>query len=210
MASGEDIKRAREARGMSQSALASAVGITQPAIKKIESGQTLRSRYTIEIARFLGLDGVDSPAQPQGYRPPPEVFGDRDLPVYSAAEGGPGEMVVSTDPIDIVPRPWYMREVRDGYAVLIVGDSMEPVFEPGDMAIVNPRLPAMRNKNTIFVTGEHGGAVGGEFRATVKRLVRWDQRSWYVRQYNEPKEFALERREWPLALRVVGKYEGGS
>lgn len=148
------------------------------------------------------------PSVEEGFRPPPELLGERDLPVYSAVEGGPGEMVVSTDPIEIVPRPWYMREVRDGYAVLVVGESMVPAFEPGDMAIVNPRLPPMRNKNTIFVTGEHGGRVGGEFRATIKRLLRWGADEWHVKQFNQETEFSLSRQDWPKALRVVGKYEG--
>ena len=143
-----------------------------------------------------------------GFRPPPDIFGERDLPVYAAAEGGPGEMVINTDPIEIVPRPWYMKEVKDGFAILIVGESMIPAYEPGDMAIVNPRLPPMRNKHAVFVTGEHGGRNGGEFKATIKRLIKWDARQWQVEQYNEPKGFTLERRDWPEALRVVGKYEG--
>lgn len=126
------------------------------------------------------------------------------IPVYSAAEGGTGVMVVSTDPIDRVMRPWFMREVRDGFAVLIVGESMEPAFEAGDLAIVNPRLPAVRNKTMIFTTSTEGG----EFKASIKRLLRWDADHWFVRQFNEPKDFALPRREWPNALRVVGKLEG--
>lgn len=144
-----------------------------------------------------------------GFRPPPDFFGDRDLPVYSAAEGGPGEMVVSTEAIEWVPRPWFMKEVKDGFAILIVGESMEPAYEPGDMAIVNPRLTPLRNKDAIFTTGEHGGVAGGEFKATIKRLVRSDAKSWHVRQFNEPREFVLERKDWPKALRVVGKLSGG-
>ena len=135
-----------------------------------------------------------------------DFLGERDFPVYSAVEGGPGEMVVSTDPIDRVPRPWVMNEVRDGYAVLVVGESMEPAFEPGDMAIINPRLPHVRNKDYIFVQGDDDN---GEFRATIKRLVRHDANVWVVCQFNEPREFTLEKRLWPRALRVMGKLSNG-
>ncbi len=159
-----------------------------------------------EVRERSGSGAVPSAV---GFRPPPDFFGDRDLPVYSAAEGGPGEMVVSTEAIEWVPRPWFMKEVKEGFAILIVGESMEPAYEPGDMAIVNPRLTPLRNKDAIFTTGEHGGVAGGEFKATIKRLVRSDAKSWHVRQFNEPREFVLERKDWPKALRVVGKLSGG-
>jgi phage repressor protein C with HTH and peptisase S24 domain len=141
----------------------------------------------------------------QGERPPPEFLGALDLPVYAAAEGGPGEMVVSTDAIDFVPRPWFLKQVKDGYAVLVIGDSMEPAFEAGQMALVNPRLPALRGKDAIFVANEQHG----EFRATIKRLVQSTAEDWHVRQFNPPKEFKLSKQEWPKALRVVGKFDGG-
>ena len=143
-----------------------------------------------------------------GHRPVPEFLGERDLKVFAAVEGGPGEMVVSTDPIELVPRPWYMREVRDGYAVLVVGESMIPAFKPGDMAIVNPRLPPLRGQDVVLIGGEQVG----EFRASLKHLEGWDARAWKLRQYNPPRgekaELSWPKRDWPKALRVVGKYYG--
>jgi phage repressor protein C with HTH and peptisase S24 domain len=118
-------------------------------------------------------------------------------------------MVVSTDPVELVPRPWYMHEVRDGFAVLVVGESMVPAFEPGDMAVVNPRLPVMRGKDVILIADEQQG----EFRASIKRLERWDSKHWHLRQFNPPRgqkpELTWAKKDWPKALRVVGKYYGG-
>jgi phage repressor protein C with HTH and peptisase S24 domain len=128
----------------------------------------------------------------------------RDLPVYAAAEGGDGELVVSVDPIEIVPRPWYLGEVKDGYAVLITGYSMSPEFEPGDMAIVNPKLPHMRGKVHIFATERDDG----HFLATIKRLVKATPEEWIVEQHNPVKTFSLNRQQWTTARRVVGKYSG--
>lgn len=207
------LREAREAAGLTQAALADLAATTQPQIRRLEAGERKLTReWAQRLAPHLRIEArallfPDSPPQ-SGFRPPPDFLGERDLPVFAAAEGGDGAMVVSTDPIEVVPRPWYMREVKDGYAVLIVGESMIPAYEPGDMAIVNPRLPPMRNKNAIFVTGEHGGRNGGEFKATIKRLLSWDSKNWRVHQFNEPKDFVLSRTEWPKALRVVGKYEG--
>lgn len=173
--------------------------------------QNPRGAVLSEIAEALGVTEpiLRSGDLANGYRPLPELLGERDLKVFAAVEGGSGEMVVSTDPIELVPRPWYMREVRDGYAVLVVGDSMFPTFEPGDMAIVNPRLPPMRGKDVILIGGEQEG----EFRASIKRLEGWTSSQWHLRQFNPPRgqkhEFSWLKRDWPKALRVVGKYYGG-
>lgn len=53
---GERIRAARESRGWSQADLARRVGVSQPAIKKIEAGETVKSRYLPEVFRALGID----------------------------------------------------------------------------------------------------------------------------------------------------------
>jgi len=55
MSLGEKIRRAREAKGWSQAELAKRVGISQPAIKKIEAGQTLKSRFLSDVLICVGL-----------------------------------------------------------------------------------------------------------------------------------------------------------
>lgn len=212
---GPRIKARRAERGISQEDLALAAGTTQSTIDRIEKDAFKRMpsalpkiATVLELSlRDLGFDVADTARE--GFRQPPEFLGDRDLKVFAAVEGGPGEMVVSTDPIELVPRPWYMREVRDGYAVLVVGESMVPAFNPGDMAIVNPRLPPMRGKDVILVGGEEEG----EFRASIKHLEGWDAKNWHLRQFNPPRgekpELAWPKKDWPKALRVVGKYYGG-
>lgn len=179
--------------------------IDRAAVNKMLTGaRRIAVDEMTEIARITGAPlPVDRPTE--SYRPPPQFLGERDLPVYAAAEGGPGQMVVSTEAIEYVPRPWYLGNVKDGFAVLIVGDSMEPAFDAGDMAVVNPRLAPQRDKDVILVKGE----LEGDFIATVKRLLSWNEREWKLRQFNPRKDFTLPRKEWPRALRVVGKFVGG-
>lgn len=213
----QDIRALLEARGWRQAELASAIGVTQPTVSRWLGGQ-LPDPLAQERLRQLinGAYGTVSPVRQQGAGGQVEntaaavqpVLGERDLAVYAAVEGGPGDIFVSTDPIDRVPRPWFMGTVRDGFAVLVVGESMVPAFRPGDMAIVNPRLPPMRGKDHIF-TQEAGD---GSFRGSIKHLRGWTQEEWLLEQYNPPSEdqrtYALSRRSWPRALRVVGKYDG--
>ena len=142
-----------------------------------------------------------------GFIPEPRFLDRHDrLSVFAAVEGGPGEMVVDVDPIEVVPRPWFVKNVRDAYAVLIIGESMAPAYEPGQMAIVNPRLPPIRGEDAIFIRSEHDG----DFTATIKRLVRVTAGAWVVQQFNPPpgqtSEFELPKDMWPKAYRVVGRY----
>jgi phage repressor protein C with HTH and peptisase S24 domain len=219
MAFKDRLKQARADAKLKQQDIADAFEELSPqAVSGWERGEAMPEPDKLPIiAKVVGrtvdwlLEKDDSAAanSPRilqaGGNPPPEFLGERDLKVYAATEGGQGVMVVSTDPIEWVPRPWYLKNVRDGYAVLVVGDSMEPAFEAGDMAVVNPRLAHARGKDVILVAGESAG----EFTATIKRLLSWTEKEWRVRQFNPAKDFVLSRREWPKALRVVGKYYGG-
>lgn len=140
------------------------------------------------------------------FRPPPQLLGEADLPVYAAVEGGLGEMVVSTDAIDIVRRPWFLERIGDAYAVRVTGESMSPVYEPGDLVLVNPRLPPERHKDAIFVTDR----LGGDFKAALKRYVRSTSTHWHAQQFSPPegqsKDVTFAKKEWREALRVVGRY----
>jgi len=211
MALKDNLIRLRTARGWSQQELARKIGVRQNTIAAIETGATTRTKYLADLARALGttvdeLDPPDAPTAPPGAAlPPPSFFGTRDFPVYSSAEGGPGEIIRSTDPIDWVPRPGPVAHIADAYCMLISGDSMVPEFRPGDSAIVNPRLPFVGGEVHVFYR-----ELQGEARATIKQLRRATAESWLVTQHNPPSgqkaDFSLSRRDWQWAHRVVGKY----
>jgi len=56
MEPGEKIKRAREARKWSQRDLGERIGVSQVAIKKIETGETVQSKHLPLIAQTLEID----------------------------------------------------------------------------------------------------------------------------------------------------------
>jgi phage repressor protein C with HTH and peptisase S24 domain len=127
------------------------------------------------------------------------------MPVYAAAQGGDGHIIVSFEQIDEVKRPAELENVKGGYGLLIKGVSMVPALWEGDMALVNPHLPPARQKNVILY---HTPPNGGEVEAIVKQLNNWTDREWFLQQYNPPLEFKEYRQEWPICHRVVGKYDG--
>jgi len=207
----DNLVRFRTAKGMSQADLAKKVGVRQNTIAAIETGATTRTKYLADLARVLGItvDELDPPSAPPApgsqVLPPPPLFGARDFPVYASAEGGPGEVIRSIDPIDWVPRPAPVAHVPDAYCMLVSGDSMAPEFRPGDSAIVNPRLPIVGNEVYVFYR-----ELSGEARATIKQLRRATADAWLVSQHNpaagQKPDFTLPRKEWQWAHRVVGKY----
>lgn len=211
MEAGERIKAAREARGWSTYDLAKRIGISQPAIMKIEGGETRQSKFFPQIARALELDLSDLIPSLEAAPPGPEVIpeaaliSDRDFPIYASAEGGPGEILRSSEAVDFMPRPAPVLHVKGAYGLLVTGDSMEPEYRNGDTAIINPHLPVVGGEVYIFYGEKHG-----EARATIKHLRRATADKWMVSQWNPPagqeRDFALARKDWAIVHRVLGKY----
>ncbi|MDI1265008.1 MAG: helix-turn-helix domain-containing protein [bacterium] len=209
MQPGEIIKEAREKRNMSQKDLADRVGISQPAIKKIEAGDTQQSKFLARIAQILELDlsTLDSAiSSPQLLEDRPfNRDGRPDFKIYASAEGGAGEIIRSVDPVDFVPRPTHLLHVRDAYGLFITGTSMEPEYKGGEMAIVEPSMPLVSGEVYVFYAERHG-----EARATIKHLRRATADKWLVSQHNPPdgmaKDFTLPRKDWTVAHRVTGKF----
>jgi transcriptional regulator with XRE-family HTH domain len=213
MEPGEIIRRRREELGLSQAQLGNRVGISQPAIKKIEAGDSRHSKFLPKIAQVLSLPlgeldpslaGVTVPPIAD-VLPPGRILGERDFPVHASAEGGPGQIIVSHEAVDFMARPAPLIHVRDSYGLLITGTSMEPEYRQGDTALVNPHLPVIPGEVYIFYAEK-----AGEARATIKHLRRVTADKWLLSQHNPPdgmaRDFALPRREWQWAHRVIGKY----
>ena len=211
--------------GKTQSDFGESIGVSAQAVNQWLKGKTepgmdslrkMSEIYKVDLnwlAYGHGSDGENPPRFPQPTKDELTTsnvtrvetpLGARDLPVFAAVEGGDGDLVISTEPVDLVPRPWYLGEVKDGYGVIVTGESMVPAYEPGDTAIVNPRLPYMRGKVHIFTCESDNS----HFRATIKTLVKVTETDWVVEQHNPPKTLSLPRSIWTHARRVVGKYNG--
>lgn len=213
MEPGEIVRKSREDRGWSQRELANRVGVSQPAIKKIEDGGTTKSKFLPKLAQVLGIDiglldatltdaPLNTPLPPVGDR-----NGPRNFEIYAAAEGGPGEILRSADPVDWWPRPVEVQQVKGAYGMYIVGYSMVPEFSPGHVAVINPNLPLVAGKPYIF----YGETEDGQVRATVKILRRHTPETWYLTQHNPPPgqkaDFTLPRNVWRESHRIVGRHD---
>ena len=139
--------------------------------------------------------------------PPMGARGDRpDLAVYASAAGGPeGAWVLSADAIAWIHRDQRLVGVRDAFACYVVGESMFPAYEQGNLLLVNPAVPPNAGDDCMLIQE----AADGARYALIKRLVRFNSTSWTVKQWNPDKTFSLPRKEWQRALLVIGKYNRG-
>ena len=209
---GHLVRSMREAKGLSQAQLGQVIGVKQQSIDAVERGETRRSKFLPEIARELGIPPgdvglpADQPILDYGtvLERPFVAEGRPDFKVYASAEGGPGEIIRSSEPVDFIYRPTHLIHVRDAYGLLVTGSSMAPEYKNGEMAIVEPSLAIVPDEVYIFYAEKDG-----EARATIKHLRRTTADRWLVKQHNPPEgmpeDFSLSRREWGTVHRVTGK-----
>ena len=150
------------------------------------------------LAALLGVspDDLRSTALPMGGRI------DGDLPIYASAEGGGGVIIITSEPMDFIRRPEPLLSVRDGYACYVIGDSMSPAYEQGDLLLVHPGRPARPGDDCAFIRDQGDGTQ----QALIKRLLRSTTEKWRVRQFNPAKDVDLDRSQWHKVQLIVGKY----
>lgn len=131
------------------------------------------------------------------------LFGGADLPVFGTASGGQGgALVMSGEAVDYVVRPAPLLRVKDGYGMIVTGDSMSPQHENGSTALVNPHLPPRNGDTCVFRSHQDDGTV----LAMIKKIRRFTDETWFVTQFNPKKDYQLKRSEWQICHVTVGNY----
>ncbi|MDQ0505980.1 XRE family transcriptional regulator [Xanthobacter agilis] len=222
---GSRIRYARDACGLTQDDIAAHFGIKRVSVTQWEGGTTKPAVSRLsKLADLLHtsaewlLDGRgDAPAwtasadQPSakkisGFKPEiipgSELVGAKDFPIYAAAAGGEGHQIVTFEPIEWVKRPSILEGVPGSYGLLVYGDSMDPAFCHGDMALIHPGLGPAAGSDVVL----YDHPPNGDAEAIIKRLVSWSEQEWRLKQYNPPREWTAFRADWPTCHRVVGKY----
>lgn len=139
-----------------------------------------------------------------GAIPGSELVGDQDLPVFGTAQGGTGALIVSDRAVDWVVRPAPLLRVKDGYGMIVTGDSMDPAIKSGATALVNPHLPPRAGDLCVFRNHQDDGTV----LVCIKELRRQTDTAWHVRQLNPRKDITLKKSEWQVCHVTVGSFYG--
>jgi phage repressor protein C with HTH and peptisase S24 domain len=225
MKAGGIVKEKRKERGWSQQELANRVGVSQVAIKKIESGETVKSKHFPKIAQLLDIDLAELDPALSSTRIPTaveissmgkkssvhrleqeQILGRYDLPVFGTAQGGPGVLVLSSQPFRVIARPHNLQGIENAFGILITGNSMSPEYREGDIAYVDPHIPPRAGDACLFQSERHGSV-----EALIKYLDKSPHASdevWHVRQQTPDRKFTLKKAEWQKCYVLVGKQSG--
>lgn len=108
------------------------------------------------------------------------------IPVFGQAAGGDnGAFLLNGETVDRVRCPPALLKVQGAFAVYVMGDSMSPRFEPGELVFVHPvRPPSPGDDVVVEMAGDHGDP-GPSY---LKRLVRRTADKIRVKQFNPPRD----------------------
>lgn len=215
--------------GRTQRGLALALGVDASAVSRLLHGQRRLRAHEIPIAaQYLGLDpagplAVATAAGKPGAAADPAAA----LALLGIVAGSAPDidddlfMLNDATPIDHVRRPDGLFARPRAFALQVIGASMAPRYEPGDIITVDPDQPAQIGEDMIVVlagapadaldsgASDRPGPDGPGRCLLLKRLVRLSARQVQLAQFNPWRDDMLLPRArvsalWPvLPLRAV-------
>ncbi len=169
------LKELRKQKGFTQAALAEALGITQQAVGKWETGRTTPDALTLaRLAEYLGVS-ADALLGGEGHAPaaPLQPYSravaahlqfptaDAMVPVVGTVRAGYGALAFEED---LGSEPASVRDPESYFYLVVKGDSMEPRIRDGDLALVR-RQPTLED-------GDLGVVIYGDGEGTLKRFLK--------------------------------------
>ena len=132
--------------------------------------------------------------EPSQQEAPATAVMPRDIPVMGVAVGGEHtDFSLNGAVVDYARRPPGLAATRGIFAVYVVGSSMSPRFEEGEMIYLNPNRPPIAGDDVVI---EMAAMIEGEAGdCFLKRLVRRTATHLHCRQFNP----ARDDLRYPLA-----------
>lgn len=206
--------------GVSQADLARHLQLAPSAISRMFKGERqMKLAEAVQIAALLGVtqDDVlrhadtatriaDVPLSRRGRPPraamrsatgPAEV---EPIPIRGIANVG-GALCLTPRPIGYTARPPNLSAVHDGYALYMVGDTMQPRYEQGWLLYVNPFKPPSRGRDVVVLKQREAVVIG--------QFVSWEAGAMVLRQFNPPDELRIARSEIVECHLIVGVDQDG-
>lgn len=120
------------------------------------------------------------------------------MPVLAAARGGPDqEMFVEDGPMDHITRPSALHGVRNAYGIYFTGESMAPMYRPGQILHVNPHRRPKPGRGIVI--WKMNGAL------LVKEFLRQTTAGLTVVEYQpERREFVIPQKDIKYVHLIVG------
>jgi len=218
------IKEALEQPGKSQRGLALALGIDPSGVSRLLAGA--RDLKASELNALAGYLGVAPPSQvigPPGMTDPADFGGaslegagvdpasardlpavaslQRDVEVRGVAVGGEdAAFLFNGEVIDYARRPPGLAGSKNVFAIYVVGDSMSPRYDEGDMVFVHPGRPPRPGCDVIVELHGRDDEAGTCY---IKRLLRRTPSRLILGQFNPSREIVLPLQKVRNVYRIL-------
>jgi transcriptional regulator with XRE-family HTH domain len=232
MTLGKRVREQRNARGWSQADLARRVSailrrpVSQVAIHHIESRGNVNPRFVVELAQALGVSlswlregrgdmlrsndtnnssGENDAQIGENNRQPFRDVPENPLLLYRTVllePGRGGTFMMYQEPVDEVPRPFFLKFSTKAFAIKVLDDSNYPALRRWDTVIVDPAGSIAVGEDHIFT--QDLSAAGGE--SVIGCLKQSTGTHWIVHQYGTKKDLDLPKADYPNAWPLVAKY----
>lgn len=208
---GTRLKNLRKSKKLTQQQVADAIGVSKTSVIYWEKDENLPKHDSLmALAQILGvtsdylLYGKENDSLDRNVTVPFPIAG-RLVPVISWVQAGTWTTADSV-PLETQFKEWLPPNPKcgkNGYGLIVVGESMSPDFRPGDKIYVNPdfQITDLKTGDLVIV------ACIDETEATFKKLIV-ESNGMYLEPLN-PKwhERIIELREGcKLVGKVVGLY----
>lgn len=158
------LKKRRGQLGLTQKELAEKVGISAPAIQKIEVGKTLNPRRINQLSNVLNCEpnwllfGTEKSNVIAG----PDIQGF--YPVLDWIQAGDWTSMNAINPLEAERYPCVVPCSPKTFALKVKGESMLPKFEENEIIFIDPEVQPMTGKYVIAMLDD-------ENEATFKQLI---------------------------------------
>tara|TARA_R100000234_G_C4996463_1_gene178199 strand:+ start:758 stop:1354 length:597 start_codon:yes stop_codon:yes gene_type:complete len=163
-------------KGISISELARRCDMEPHTLRRYARGESEpRSDLAVRLADIFGC----MPTEVLGLEPlETEPLGK--IPLYGPVNAGTWDGETAMDrAVDHIARPSFLMGQSNAYAVFVVGSSMEPRFNAGEILYIDPDVP-IRQGADVVVQLNHDG----ELTAVVKRFISTDNSGVRLKQLN--------------------------
>lgn len=193
---------------------ASAMGITNAALSRIERGLSKPNSHTLSIlARFYDLPVEDIRALAYESRRDEELaphpLGPTvQIPIIGSTAAGYGELAASSWTGDFATLPaeyLHGADSRDHFALYVKGHSMEPRIMDGDVAILRKQPDVSNGDIGLVIYGDDIDAIGTY--GTLKKVLKNDDGSLTLVALNPDFEPLTISGEDLQSVRIQGRLE---
>jgi len=196
----ERILKVRKDAGLTQQALADAIGVTKGAVSHWESGTSSPREKVLEdiatatnVTKEWLLVGGEHAARQLIYTPNARIIGSvnfdttKRIPVYGQAVGGEnGEFPMNGTILFDVLCPPQLQGVNEAYAIMVSGDSMYPRYRDGEIVYVDP---TRRVRKDDFVVAQIAANEYSDLpHGFVKMFCKHNINELVLEQFNPPRK----------------------